>query len=301
MVNRRRFAGLMLGASLAHAQDPPKEHHLEVGGARIDVTLDPSDFDLPPDALLSWVKESARAVSGYYEKFPVSHARIHVVQGRRAGVGGGRTFGEGGARTRISVGQHATVAELKEDWVMTHEMVHYGFPSMEERHHWIEEGSATYVEPIARARIGQLTPQRVWGDMIRDMPQGLPQSGDEGLDNTHTWGRTYWGGAIFCLRADVGIRKHSGNQKGLEHALRAINRAGGMIEVDWPLEKALKIGDQATGGTVLTDLYREMGPNPSPVDLPDLWKQLGVNRNGREVTFDDHAPLAAIRAAIFQA
>lgn len=300
-MNRRRFAGLMLGASLAHGQDQPEEHILEAGGARIEVSFHPADFDLPPATLLSWVKESARAVSGYLEKFPVSHARIHIVQSRRAGVGSGRTFGEGGARTRISIGQHTTTAELQEDWMMTHEMVHYGFPSVEERHHWIEEGSATYVEPIARARIGQLTPARVWGDMIRDMPQGLPQARDPGLDNTRTWGRTYWGGAIFCLLADVGIRKHSGNQKGLEHALRAINGAGGTIEVDWPLEKALKIGDQATGGTVLMDLYREMGQNPSPVDLPDLWKQLGVSRSGPEVAFDDQAPLAAIRSAMFQA
>ncbi len=299
-MNRRRFAGLILGASLARAQDSPEEHRVEVGGAQIEVSFRAADFDLPPDALLNWVKESARAVSGYFETFPVSHARIHIVQGRRAGVGSGRTFGEGGARTRISIGQHCTIADLKEDWMMTHEMVHYGFPSMEERHHWIEEGSATYVEPIARARIGQLTPQRVWGDMIRDMPQGLPQAGDQGLDNTHTWGRTYWGGAIFCLLADVGIRKHSGNQKGLEHALRAIHRAGGNIEVDWPLEKALKIGDQATNGTVLMDLYREMGPKATPVDLSDLWKQLGVSRSGREVTFDDRAPLAAVRAAMFQ-
>ena len=63
-----------------------------------------------------------------------------------------------------------------------------------ESHHWIEEGLATYVEPIARARAGGLTPQKVWGDMVDAMPQGLPKPGDRGLDFTHTWGRTYWGG-----------------------------------------------------------------------------------------------------------
>lgn len=293
MVNRRRFAALILGASLARADD-----RLEVGGAEIDVSLKPADFDLPPDTLMNWVKESARAVSRYFGKFPVPHARIQMVQGRRSGVMSGRTFGAGGAHTRIAVGQHTTVADLKDDWVMTHEMVHYGFPSVEDRHHWMEEGSATYVEPIARARIGQLTPQRVWGDMIRDMPQGLPRSSDQGLNNTHTWGRTYWGGAIFCLLADVGIRKHSGNKQGLEDALRAINQAGGTIEVDWPLTRALEIGDNATGGTVLADLYRNLGSKPVAVDLADLWNQLGVSRNGSEVTFNDRAPLAAIRSAI---
>jgi hypothetical protein len=293
LVNRRRFAAFLVGATLAGA-----DNSIEVGGATIEVSFDPTEFDLPGDALMSWVRESARAVSGYFAKFPVSRARIRITQGRRAGVGSGRTFGEGGARTRISIGQHTTVDELKEDWMMTHEMVHYGFPSVEERHHWIEEGTATYVEPIARVRIGQLTPERVWGDMIRDMPQGLPEAGDQGLNNTHTWGRTYWGGAIFCLLADVRIRKQSGNKKGLEDALRGINRAGGTIEVEWPLARALEVGDQAVGGTVLRDLFNELGPKPVAVDLADLWKQLGVSRNGREVTFDDQAPLSSVRRAI---
>jgi hypothetical protein len=38
-----------------------------------------------------------------------------------------------------------------------------------------------------------VTAEQVWGDMLRDMPQGLPHAGDRGLDHTHTWGRTYGG------------------------------------------------------------------------------------------------------------
>ncbi len=180
----------------------------------------------------------------------------------------------------------------------THEMVHLAFPSVEERHHWIEEGSATYVEPIARVKVGQLTPVQIWRDMVRDMPLGLPDAGDQGLDHTHTWGRTYWGGAIFCLFADVGIRKSTNNTKGLQDALRGINHEGGSIEVEWPLERALELGDRATGTKTLMDLYRQMASKPVAVDLPDLWKQLGVSSSQGTVTFDDRAPLAEIRAAI---
>ena len=197
----------MLG--LAGASAALGESRLEVGGAEIYVSFDPTMFDLPEAALLDWVKTAARAVTSYFGKFPVAKASITIVPGRRPGVSSGRSFGEGGARSRLVVGRNTTVAELKNDWTMTHEMVHFGFPSVEESHHWIEEGSAVYIEPIARAQIGELTPERVWGDMVRDMPQGLPQPGDEGLDNTHTWGRTYWGGAIFCLLADIEIRKRT--------------------------------------------------------------------------------------------
>ena len=74
----------------------------------------------------------------------------------------------------------------------------------------------------ARARTGELSTEKVWGDLVRGLPQGLPGRGDEGLDRTHTWGRTYWGGALFWLLADVEIRERTGNRFGLEDALRAV-------------------------------------------------------------------------------
>ena len=179
-------------------------------------------------------------------------------------------------------------------------MVHFAFPSLEERHHWMEEGSATYVEPIARALVGNLTAEQVWHDMVRDMHQGLAEPGDRGLDNTHTWGRTYWGGALFCLLADIGIRKATRNAQGLQDALRAINRAGGNIAVEWPIERAFQIGDKATGTTTLMDLYRQMRDTPVDVDLPALWGQLGVRLTSDSVVFDPTAPLAATREAIMR-
>ena len=113
-------------------------------------------------------------------------------------------------------------------------------------------------------------------------------------------GRTYWGGALFCLLADIGIRKATKNTRGLQDALRAVNRAGGNIESDWPLEQALEIGDNATGVTVLMDLYRQMKDAPGGVNLPELWEQLGVRRDGDAVTFSESAPLAAARRAIMR-
>jgi len=33
-------------------------------------------------------------------------------------------------------------------------------------------------------------------------------------------GPHYWGGALFCLQADLEVRKRTGNAKGLQDALR---------------------------------------------------------------------------------
>jgi len=283
-------------STVLRAADLPS--HLEVGEASIDVSFDSDQFDIDRAALFDWVMQSARATTAYFGRFPVTHARVRLLQSPGARVSNGVSFGEPGARCRITVGQHVTHADLDDDWVLTHEMIHFGFPSVEERHHWIEEGMATYVEPIARALVGRLTAERVWCEMVDRMPQGLPAPGDQGLDNTHTWGRTYWGGAIFCLLADIEIRKGTGNSKGLRDALRAINRAGGTIEADWPLERVIEVGDKATNGKVLVELYSRMASKAVPVDLLDLWKRLGVVRGDQGVTFDNRAALASIRASI---
>ena len=158
-----------------------------------------------------------------------------------------------------------------------------------------------YVEPIARVQAGQLTPEHMWPDVVRDMPQGEPKSGDRGLDNTHTWGRTYWGGAMFCLVADVRIRQQTHNHRGLQDALRGILDAGGNITQDWEIERALAVGDRATGTAVLVDLYHEMREQPAPVDLAALWAQLGILRtpNG-SMQFVNSAALADVREAITQ-
>jgi len=237
-------------------------------------------------------------VTTYYGRFPVPQVLIRITPFEGRGVRDGMTFGDRGGRITIRVGNDTSPSELTSDWMLTHEMVHLAFPSVDEKHHWIEEGIATYVEPIARIRAGHLTADQMWLDLVRDMPQGLPQPGDRGLDHTHTWGRTYWGGALFCLLADVEIRRQTNNAQGLEHALRGILDAGGDIRKEWNLQDALAVGDRAVGVSVLRPLYAKMKDKPVSVDLGTLWAQLGVQSDGASVRCDDSATLSAIRRAI---
>jgi hypothetical protein len=155
-----------------------------------------------------------------------------------------------------------------------------------------------YVEPIARIQASQMNTEQMWADLIRDMPKGQPQTGDKGLDHTHTWGRTYWGGALFCFVADVEIRKQTHNKKGLQDALRGILDAGGSITHDWELSEALKIGDRTTGTGVLSELYGKWKDQAVAVDLASMWEELGIAADGRSVRVVEDAPLAAVRRAI---
>jgi len=270
-------------------------------GAEIDVRFDGDIGAISRDALKSWITRAATAVCTYYGRYPVARLKLNIHVRGGDGVHHGVTYpaDQNGGMIRISVGPATMVAQLNDDWMLTHEMIHLAFPSMAENHHWIEEGISTYVEPIARVQAGQLTAEKMWSDVVRDMPQGEPQAGDRGLDRTQTWGRTYWGGAMFCLVADVRIREQTHNRKGLQDALRGILNARGNINQDWEIEHAFEAGDKATGTTVLRDLYRHMGDQPAAVDLAELWKKLGIQRKtDGSVEFDRNAPLAEVREAI---
>ena len=272
---------------------------LHIGGGAIGVEFEPGRMRASHDDVLHWIDTAARAVSHYYGRYPVDQVLIRVRPRSGRGDATGTTYGdEDGAMIDLGVRTEDTPQEMQQGWVMTHEMVHLAFPRAADNQHWAEEGQATYVEPVARAQIGDLSVEYLWHETLEGIPKGLPHEGDQGLDNTATWGRTYWGGALFYLLADVKIRERTGNRYGLQDALSAVVAAGGNVKVAWPLQKSFAIGDKAVGVPVLEELYAEMKDKPVEVDLPALWKKLGVSLTDGKISFDDRAPEAAIRRAI---
>jgi predicted metalloprotease with PDZ domain len=271
---------------------------IDVSGRSVDVAIAPGEFAVGETAVLDWIRASADVVAKYYGYFPVERVLLLVLPGRGKGLGYGKTLGNGGASILLPIGEATTLRQLEEDWVLVHEMIHLGFPSVPRQHIWLEEGIATYVEPFARARAGRLSAEEVWRGLVRGLPNGLPGQGDRGLDNTHNWGRTYWGGALYCLLADLEIREHTGGKRSLDDALRAILAAGGDVAVRWDLARALDAGDVAVGAPVLSDLHRRMGTRPYDVDLASLWQKLGVKVVRDRVIFDDGAPLASVRQSM---
>jgi hypothetical protein len=275
---------------------------IEVGGAILQIDFTQGDIQLTRPAIVERVRAAATAVTTYYGKFPVPRVRVLVIPvAGEDGVVQGTTWGDidgFSAFLRLRFGEETTADELRADWVMTHELVHTALADLPDDQHWLEEGIASYVEPIARVQTGQLDPAKMWADVVAGMVNGEPADGDRGLDHTHTWGRTYWGGALFCLTADIAIRIATANRKGLQDALRAIVDAGATINTETPLPQVLQIADGATKADVLSTMYAKWSVTPVQVDLPGLWQRMGIHvANGRAM-FDERAPLAAIRAAI---
>jgi len=276
---------------------------LEVGGGHLDLRFDAPAFSVSPAELCDWTEQAARAVTHYFGRFPVSQVRIVLrpVEGDR--VQTGTTYPDGGDGVpliTVQLGRRAGMPALQRDWVMAHEMVHLAVPSVPRNSHWLEEGIATYVEPVSRIQLGQISAQKFWGDLLLGIPKGMPQSGDRGLDQTPTWGRTYWGGALFCLLADIEIRQRSQGRKSLRDALRGVLSAGGSIRDDRTVIAVLAAADQAIGMSVLTDLYTRMAAHPAPEGIDWLWGRLGVSMQQGQVVFDDTAEWAALRRSMTQ-
>ncbi len=294
------IAHLALGAPPALAA-PVTANDITVDGASIHLEFEPGAFRDGGDAVRGWIRRSANIVAGYYGRFPTTRVTVQVIAEAGDGVHGGKSFANPDAFIRVQLGREVTEAQLLADWVLVHEMTHLALPDTGEAHAWLSEGLATYVEGVARVQAGNRNEADVWSEEIRQMPRGMPQPQDRGLDHTHTWGRTYWGGAMFCLLADVEIRKQSHNRLGLQDALRAVARASGGLAADWPIERVLRTGDGAVGTTTLEDLYAQMKDTPVTPDLMRLWQQLGIEPEGSSVRLSDGAPLADVRRAIMRA
>lgn len=271
---------------------------MTLDAATLCIAFGPTEI-LPAKAVLrEWIARSARIVADYYGRFPATLLTLRVSGMDGDGVGGGRTTNEANLMISVRVGRDATPATLAQDWVLVHEMVHLALPEVGDRHNWLAEGLATYVEGVARAQAGNRSTADVWAEDRHSMPLGLPRSGEGGMDQTRTWARTYWGGALFCLQADIALREQTANRSGLQTALQAILRETGGYAHERDIDSVLRIGDAATGTHVLENLYLRSKATPAAMDLDALWKQLGVPTDPMTQPFDDGAPLAPIRIAI---
>ncbi len=298
------LAGLAAGAATRSAQDAPfspsvPSRVLAFGDAKITLFYDPANFTIPEREIEEWVLRSARATASFFGRFPASEVAIALQPGKGREVMEGEATWDRSARIRIVLGRDTTSERLRRDSTMVHEMAHLGFPDMDDAHLWLHEGLATYVEYVARAQAREIKPAEMWGRLTYIMQQGLPSEHESrGLERTRNEDRRYYGGALFWLTADVEIRKRTGNRRGVQDAIRAIFKSGGTLGVETLPEDAFKLGDEAVGVSVLSDLFPTWRATAVSPDLDSLWKALGIEADGLKTRLVNDAPLADVRRAI---
>lgn len=275
-----------------------EQRELSIGAAKLDVTKLDGALDRSFDELAVWIAKSAGAVSDFYGGFPVPRASISVVpRPARDGVVFGKVLPESAPGIALVVGQRAAPQALYSDWILVHELFHLGFPSFIDEGKWLDEGLATYYEPIIRVRAGLYTEAELWQELAESMPQGLPAFTELGLEHATDFRGIYWGGALACLVADVRARQRR-LDTGLELGLRALQRAGGNACEVWSLADAIATIDRALGQPTLAPVAKAHAARGSPFDFEALLRDLGVLRTPSGIRLSDAAPLAAVRRAI---
>jgi hypothetical protein len=277
------------------------DERIMLDGGTISVVFAGGAPGLDRAMVCDWVRLAASAVATYFGRFPVASYGLLVIAGAGGQIGHATTYGFAGSATRIQVGRNADRAAFRDDWVLVHEMMHAALPDLPRHALWLQEGNATWLEPIARAQAGSLPVSEVWTQALRGMPRGVPDDGERGMDGTDRWGRLYWGGATFWLEAEIAIWEQSGGAKGLIDAMRAVAAASGGNSVTWSPEQLMVNGDTACGVTALMPLYRCYADERVTPDLARLFGRLGVRwaPDGRLV-LDPHAELASLRTRITQ-
>ncbi len=279
---------------------PVTTRDLDVAGASVRLAILDGARALPPDELARWVADAERGVSDFFERPP--SPRTLVVLAPIPGLHGvlfGKMLPASGPGVVVILGEHAAPPELHDDWILVHELFHAGTPSFVDEGKWYDEGLATYYEPLIRARLGWYREADLWREFLRNMPRGLAAMTRRGLEHPAEFSDTYWGGGLFCLLADVEARRVSGGRLGLENGLRNVLGHGGDASQVWPLARALEVADAALGAPVLVPLAAAHANAGAPLDLPALFRELGVSFDASgNVNLDDTAPLAPVRHAL---
>lgn len=249
--------------------------------------------------LLTWVQETVLAVARFWGQMPAPEIFLAVVPvPDKRGVAFGKLLPAGGMGIVLLVGEHTSKEDLYADWILTHELFHVGFPSLNPEGRWLDEGLATYFEPLIRARAGWLPEQQVFAEFTRDMPQGLDAVEVTGLGSAQSWRDVYWGGAIIAFAADAAVRRETGGALGLEHGLRALLQRGANASRVWQLKDAIAVIDDALPRPVLAALAGRHTAANHPVNLDALFNELGVLGEGAATTLSRRGAEAARRRAL---
>jgi hypothetical protein len=268
------------------------------GDPELTLALPGDATAIAPEQLAAWVSAVAESNRRFWGQSPAKGGLAILIPSPRGGVPFGRVLSLGGAVVTVLVGREATTRELYDDWVLVHEFLHLGSPLMRDTGAWLNEGIATFYEPVLRARAGWKSEDEVWREWMSQMPRGMPAMASVGLQNAGRGG-IYWGGALFVLMAEIESLQASGGKIGFSDCLRRVLAEGGDVTVKRPTMKLLDRCDTLLGKPIIGPLAERHIAKGSAMDLDQLWRRLGVAMAADgSIAYDDKAELARLRPLI---
>lgn len=258
-----------------------------------------------PRKLEGWVRQGAEAVAAAYGKFPVAAPQVLIVPvgAMDEAVPWGQVLRGGGPAAHLFVDQTRSAAELRDDWVLVHELSHMLHPNLHGDGIWLAEGFATYYQNVLRARSGALGEEQAWLKLHEGFERGRQQTrpgvnvedAQRHMLRERMFMRVYWTGAALALETDLALRKRG---RSLDEALSLFNGCCGSAARMWPAREFLARLDELTGGTEMQELYDLLVVSDRFPDLEPAWHSLGLEFSGGTLRFSADERARTLRAAI---
>lgn len=260
-------------------------------------------------ALRELVEEAARAVSLACGEplVPRFRAVIRPVEGRGGDpIVFGHTVMKDGPGIELFLRADATDAELRDDWVAVHELVHLAMPAVPREDAWFSEGWATYLTEVLKSRAGLHGEVDAWSELAGGFASGERARGGLALreesarmHRRHTYHRVYWAGAALAFLADEELRRTTEGRLRLDDALRELRRLERTDDRVVPAMEQMARLDAWVGRPLFVPLAEDALRSNGFPRVDEALARLGVRMGpaGRSL-LDETAPGAAIRRAM---
>ena len=286
------------GESLYAALREQPHTTLSACGGDIAIVFADGAPGLDRERVMEWIRKSAEAVSRYFGQFPVRQVGLLVIADDSTAISGGTTYGISHSAISIHVGRRANETAFRDDWILVHEMTHLACRPCRGKATGCSKAMRRMWSRSHARRPGRST--RAWSGDGRS--RACPKASRRpGIRDSTTPAR---GVAPTGVARPFGSRRTSGFWRRRTarwvHRMHyvAINRRSGGNTADWTVDQVMAAGDAATKTHVLSSLYAAMRSSPAPVDVANLFRQLGVEERDGAIEYSDDAPLASIRRRI---
>ena len=276
---------------------------LQAGDTRLRVEIVDVDDPARLRMLQRWIEETVEATRTQSGRFPLRDAYVRIQQidsNDDSPVPWGQTRRRGEAGVLLYVRRDASYEQLRADWTAVHELSHLFHPYLGDSGRWLAEGLASYYQNVSRARAGLLDGEEAWRRLDAGFRRGQSASSGTRLDAMGRGRggtmRVYWAGAAYWLEADLALRRDSGTT--LDAVLdRYADCCLHGTDPVMPQDFASAL-DGLAGSDTFSVLYRRYAASREFPSLADAYAQLGIGRNGENLTFASTAKNKQLRDAI---
>ena len=281
-----------------------------LAGAKLRIAVLKPLGNIDADAIVEWIRGTARNISLAYGRFPNPSPQIIVIPVGQSEwqsdspVPFGRVLRDGGESVELFINESMPMTAFYDDWTATHEFSHLMLPYLRSPHRWVSEGFAQYYQNVLLARAGQYDELRAWQKLYEGFERGRRSRPELSPNEAARLGvgratmKIYWSGAVLALLADVELRRRSGGRESLDAVLDQLQQCCLPAANSWSATQLFERLDSFVDEPVFTPLYRRYANEPGFPDIGPVFARLGLDVIDGRVVLHNDAELAGIRKAI---